>query len=214
MPAPPPPPAPDPVADRDDRAHADAACDDAGLWGRALRGDEAAFTMLFRRHQRPLYRFALRLTGAPALAEDAVQDVFMGLVDRAAAGPRTTGGYDPARGGLRPYLFGAVRNAACKRLRAAGPVAAAAGELAAEVGPAAEETQALRRAIAALEPAFREVLLLCELEGLSYEETAAALEIPVGTVRSRLSRARARLGEALGADEAAARGAAPRKEAR
>jgi RNA polymerase sigma factor (sigma-70 family) len=169
--------------------------DDAALWQRVVAGDEAAFTSLYRAHGAALYRFVCRMTGSAPLAEDVVQDVFLSVVDAAARG--APHGYDPARGGLRAYLFGAVRNVAAKRLRqpAARPVEAPAGQR------FDDEAHAVRSALAALEESFREVVILCELEGLSYEETAAALGVPIGTVRSRLHRARARLAALLG-DEA------------
>jgi RNA polymerase sigma-70 factor (ECF subfamily) len=182
--------------------------DDAALWRRVLGGDEEAFATLYREHGARLYRFALRMTGSAAVAEDVVQDVFLGVV-RAAAHTASGAGYDPARGPLRSYLFGAARNAAGKRLREAAP---AAGHEAPVGARHDDDTHALRAAILALDPAFREVVVLCELEGLSYEETARALGVPVGTVRSRLARARARLAARL--LDAAARPAPIPEEAR
>jgi RNA polymerase sigma-70 factor, ECF subfamily len=169
----------------------DAILDDAALWQRIRQGDEAAFGQLYRDHAPPLFRFATRLTGSAALAEDVLQDVFVGLMDATAR--RGGGGYDPARGDLRSYLFGAVRNAARKRLRDPGARPAAPGDGVAVGRRTDDDSQALRAALLRLEPDFREVVLLCELEGLLYQEAAAALGIPVGTVRSRLHRARARL---------------------
>ena len=68
-------------------------------------GDEAAFTALYRRWQGPLYRYALRVSGSPALAEDVTQEVFMALL-------RRNEGYDPSRGELSSYLHGIARNLA------------------------------------------------------------------------------------------------------
>jgi RNA polymerase sigma factor (sigma-70 family) len=173
-----------------------ASRDDAALWRRVVAGDEAAFTGLYRAHAVALYRFVRRMTGSAQLAEDVVQDVFLSVVDAAARGGAH--GYDPARAGLRAYLFGAARNAAAKRLRQATPVALpeTTRDLAGQ--RLDDEAHAVRSALGALEESFREVVILCELEGLSYEETAAAVGVPVGTVRSRLHRARARLAELLG----------------
>jgi RNA polymerase sigma-70 factor, ECF subfamily len=181
--------------------------DDAAVWQRIRQGDEGAFSQVYRQHAGRLYRFAARLTGSVALAEDVLQDVFVALVDRAA---RTApGGYDPAQGGLRSYLYGAVRNRALKRLREADRRSPAGAD---HIGHRTDDdTQALRDALMKLDPDFREVVLLCELEGLQYEEAAQALGIPVGTVRSRLARARARL-LALLSDEPAT--PSVRKEAR
>jgi RNA polymerase sigma-70 factor (ECF subfamily) len=171
-----------------------AADHDAAVWQQVRQGDEAAFGRLYREHAPALFRFALRLTGSRAVAEDVVQDVFVGLIDAATRPPGA--GYDPARGPLRSYLYGAVRNAAHKRLRE-GPVARADVE-AIRIGQRTDDDrQAVTAALLQLEPDFREVVILCEVEGLQYEEAAAALDIPVGTVRSRLFRARARLAAAL-----------------
>jgi RNA polymerase sigma-70 factor (ECF subfamily) len=184
--------------------------DDAALWRRVVAGDEAAMTLLYRTHGAGLYRFVRRMTGSAPLAEDVVQDVFLSVVDAAARGGGQ--GYDPARGGLRAYLFGAVRKAAAKRLRVPALERLSVGE----DGPAGQrsddDAHAVRCALGALDESFREVVILCELEGLSYEESAAALGVPVGTVRSRLHRARARLAELLGDQPPAA--ARAHKEAR
>ena len=182
--------------------------DDAALWQQVRQGDEAAFGRLYRQHAAALFRFAVRLTGSAAVAEDVLQEVFVALID--AAVPRGGAGYDPGRGPLRSYLFGAVRNEARKRLRE-GVVMRATAETVRVGQRTDDDRQALTAALAQLEPDFREVVLLCELEGLRYEEAAAALEIPVGTVRSRLSRARARLAATLSDEPSTAN---VRKEAR
>jgi RNA polymerase sigma-70 factor, ECF subfamily len=176
---------------------------DALLWRRLRRGDEAAVMELYRDRAAVLLRFLVRLTGSPALAEDVLHDVFLAVLDGSA------GGYDPARGSLRSYLFGAARNTATRRFRhpPAPPAAATIGHR------ADDEEQAVRAALLQLAPEFREVLLLCDLEGLRYDEAAAALVIPIGTVRSRLSRARAQMASLL-SDQPPAATAAARKEAR
>ena len=186
--------------------------DDAALWQRICQGDEAAFSGLYRQHARALFRFAARLTGLAAVAEDVLQDVFVALVD-AAARPKTAAGYDPGRGSLRSYLFGAVRNGAHKRLR--GPIdGARRPQTDPRIGRRTDDDRhALVDALMQLDPDFREVVLLCELEGLLYEEAAQVLGIPIGTVRSRLARARARLAGLL-ADEPTSTPQHVRKEAR
>jgi len=142
---------------------------------------------IYRAHQAPVYRFALRMSGSPATAEDVTQEVFLALL-----GERD--GYDEGRGALRSYLYGVARNQVCKRLERPPPPADR------EARPAAsEDVAAVREAVQALPLAFREVVVLCELEGLSYEEAAAVCAVPVGTIRSRLHRARAQLAESLGA---------------
>jgi RNA polymerase sigma-70 factor (ECF subfamily) len=178
------------------------AADDDDLVHRAQRGDEGAFTALYRRLEGPIYRFALRMGGSGALAEDVVQESFLALLGGKAR-------FDPARGTLRSFLFGVARNQLGKRVREerAGSRAAGGGGPVEPAGAASERVRAVREALARLELRFREVVILCELEGLSYEEAAAALDAPVGTVRSRLHRARAEL-IALLRDEAPA-GARP-----
>jgi RNA polymerase sigma-70 factor (ECF subfamily) len=176
---------------------------DALLWRRLRRGDEAAVLELYRERAAVLLRFLVRLTGSPALAEDVLHDVFVAVMDGGA------GGYDPARGSLRSFLFGAARNTAAKRVRQTPPL-----PVPGEVGQRTDDDeQAVRAALLQLAPEFRETLLLCDLEGLRYDEAAAALDIPIGTVRSRLSRARAQMASLL-SDQPPAASAAAGKEAR
>src|ERR1700682_339740 len=80
---------------------------DAVLLRRAAKGDEDAFTLLYRRHQGALYRFALRMTGSIWAAEEIVQDVFMTLI-------REPIKYDAERGPLAAFLFGIARNKVMK----------------------------------------------------------------------------------------------------
>src|SRR5271169_5177223 len=79
------------------------------LLRRAAKGDEEAFTLVYRRHQAAIYRFALRMTGHPWAAEEIVQDVFMTLV-------RDPQKYDVARGSLGAFLYGVTRNKVMKHL--------------------------------------------------------------------------------------------------
>jgi RNA polymerase sigma-70 factor (ECF subfamily) len=115
-------------------------------------------------------------------------------------------GYDQRRGALRSYLYGVARNQVGKRLERTREVPF---DLPAHAGASApdshgveaargEDVAAIREALAALPVVFREVVVLCELEGLSYEEAAGVCGVPVGTIRSRLSRARAQLMVSLG----------------
>jgi RNA polymerase sigma-70 factor (ECF subfamily) len=161
---------------------------DVDLLRRSRRGDEDAFMTIYRAHQGPVYRFALRMSGSPAAAEDVTQEVFLALL-----GERD--GYDERRGALRSYLYGVARNQLLKRLERPRDL-----PLEREARPASEDVAAVREAVQALPLAFREVVVLCELEGLSYEEAAAVCEVPVGTIRSRLHRARAQLAESLGGE--------------
>jgi RNA polymerase sigma-70 factor, ECF subfamily len=180
-----------------------AASDDGLL--RLLRdGDEAAFTALYRRWQGPIFRFALRMTGREPLAEDVVQETFLAVVHGMP-------GYDSARGSLAGWLFGVARNQLLGRLRRERPYLA----LADEPGPAElsapddvfaevaekRELERLRRAVLSLPEHYREVLVLCGLQGVSYEDAADALGCAIGTVRSRLSRGRELLAARMGVAE-------------
>jgi RNA polymerase sigma-70 factor (ECF subfamily) len=172
---------------------------------RLLRdGDEAAFTAFYRRWQGPVYRFALRMTGREALAEDAVQDTFLAVVHGMA-------GYDPGRGSLKGWLFGVARNQLLRRLRRERPYLSLDQEGASVGLPASADifaaiadrcdVERLRRAVLSLPEHYREALVLCGLQGLSYEDAAEALGCAIGTVRSRLSRGRELLAARMGTAE-------------
>jgi RNA polymerase sigma-70 factor, ECF subfamily len=177
---------------------------DDRLLRRMLVGDERAFTELYRRKHPAIYRFALHMSGNPAMAEDVTQEVFMALI-------REPGRFDPTRGSLSAFLFGIARNHLRKRWeqdRRLIPMTGEAGEWEdfstdrnsntrkygfafADEFESRDTVGLVRRAISTLPASYREVVVLCELEEMSYEEAAAALDCPVGTVRSRLHRARA-----------------------
>jgi RNA polymerase sigma-70 factor, ECF subfamily len=180
---------------------------DAELLRLMLAGDEDAFTALYRRRQGGVYRFALRMSGSEALAEDVVQEVFMVLM-------REGGNFDPTRGSLAAYLYGIARNHVLRAFeRERGLVRfdhedaeegseATHERLVAHDDPLSDLTRGeafekLKQAVLALPPHYREALALCDLEEMSYAEAAAALNCAVGTVRSRLHRARAMLAEKL-----------------
>jgi RNA polymerase sigma-70 factor (ECF subfamily) len=158
--------------------------------------DREAFATLFRRHHTSVYRFAKQMTGSREAAEDITQDVFIALI-------QNSGRYDPGLGSLTTYLYGIARNLVLrrhKRNRSRPEVDMAHAEddspaLIASSDPMdelarAEKRRALRRAILLLPMHYREVIVLCELNGLSYDEAARIVGRPVGTIRSRLSRAR------------------------
>ena len=171
------------------------------LLKRSAKGDEEAFTQLYRRNQAQIYRFALRMTGRAWAAEEIVQDVFMTLV-------REPKKFDPARGPLGAFLYGIARNRVMKHLERQPrelPLEYRSAENgASEIDVPDERTPAhwaelrerrdcVRSAVLSLPPEFRETVVLCELEEMSYEQAATVLECPVGTVRSRLHRGRALL---------------------
>jgi len=176
--------------------------EDADLLRLAAAGDEEAFSAFFRRRYQSVYRFALHMSGSPATAEEVTQEVFMALI-------REPAGYDSERGSVAAFLYGVARNHVLRvqkterrftKLPDSGQEDAG---LASEIpDPGAEllradEVTRVRRAILALPPPFREVVALCELEEMSYLEAAEVLGCPVGTVRSRLHRARRLLREEL-----------------
>lgn len=172
---------------------------EAQLLARARAGDEQAFAELFALHQRPIYRYAVHMCGADA-ADDIVQDTFMALLTRNQA-------FDGARGRLAAYLFGIARHVMLKRL--GSRYSATTDELDAISTHAAPDLSALdllsrqetvaavRAAVAALPPVYREAIVLCDLQEMDYQAAAMVLECPLGTVRSRLHRARALLAARL-----------------
>ena len=168
----------------------------------AWSGDERAFTALYRLHQAAVYRFAWLLTGSAAQAADITQDVFVELLS-------APNGYDASRGSLAAYLCGIARFRAYRtmdsRLQSVDDFDALVEAHAAHDAPALPQErlersralQALYGAIRKLPPIFRDVLILVELQEMSYADTAAIAGIELGTVRSRLSRAKSRLAQLL-----------------
>lgn len=171
------------------------------LLRRAAKGDEEAFTLLYRQHQAAMYRFALRMTGSAWAAEEIVQDVFMTLM-------RDPKKYDSGRGTLGGFLYGIARNRVMKHLeRRPREVSleeknedgTGSGIVLQDVFTPAnwaesrERRSQVRSAVLELPAEFREAVVLCELEEMSYEEAAQAAGCPIGTIRSRLHRGRALL---------------------
>ncbi|MBN8729265.1 MAG: sigma-70 family RNA polymerase sigma factor [Acidobacteria bacterium] len=173
---------------------------DCELVVRLRSGDEACWRELYRRHQDRLYRYALRMTGSAATASDITQETFVAFLEQAHR-------YDPAQAPLGAWLLGIARNRVRKSFTATAawepledaPPPEAPGHDPLTSLTHAEQLAAVRVAVDALPPAFREVVVLIEFEEMSYEETAAVLGVPAGTVRSRLHRARALLQQSLSA---------------
>src|SRR4029077_740337 len=189
---------------------------DVELLRRLAAGDDGAFLEFYRRHQGGLYRYAVHMCGSPQSAADVVQDTFLTLI-------RHTGKYDEAKGTPAAFLFGIARNHLRKLHEKEGRYVPLSEELGnvlstrairdtghpngnghSPARPVQEETilegleraqiaELLREAILTLPDHYREPVTLCDLEGKSYDEAAALLECPVGTVRSRLNRARSLL---------------------
>jgi RNA polymerase sigma-70 factor, ECF subfamily len=169
---------------------------------------DSEFQAAFDEHKDAVYRFAWRMSGSVAAAADITQDVFVSLL-------RHPNRFDPVRGTLRAFLLGIARNLALKHWRAehrfeplddeaaqtrvaqtraaqtrafvAEPVDFERGEIGDIVG----------RAVRALRPLQREVVILAEYEGLTLAEIARAVDADVGTVKSRLHRARENLRRTL-----------------
>ena len=182
--------------------------DEAGLIALARRGDAVAFSRLFAGFERRIFRYAAHMCGRDA-ADDVVQDTFLAVL-------RGPGEYDAARGTVSGYLFGIARHFVLKRLSAREVATFDLDEhderaVWPDEQPSAldslsrEETiQAVRTAIASLPAAYREVVVLCELQEMSYADAATIAQCPVGTVRSRLHRAKAMLTTKLSATSSGA----------
>jgi RNA polymerase sigma-70 factor (ECF subfamily) len=159
----------------------------------ARKVEEAAFLQLFEEHHLPLFRFAYRLMGSVADAEDIVQECFLSLL-------RSGCTYDPKRTPLRTYLFGIVRNQSLKRLRKSNfgvngtPPRSPESEVLLN-----EMEDAVARAVMELPDIQREVLVLAHYEQMPLAEIAQVLGVELGAAKSRLQRARASLKETLAA---------------
>jgi RNA polymerase sigma-70 factor, ECF subfamily len=173
--------------------------DDSELLRSMLAGDEEALSVLYRRRQGGVYRFALQMSGSKTIAEDVTQEVFLFLM-------RDGHVFDPAKGSVSAFLLGVARNYVFRRLRVEQqltltddfdddvPVLHASADLCPlEDLTRAETIESVRKAVLSLPSKYREVVVLCELQDISYGETAEILGCAIGTVRSRLHRARALL---------------------
>lgn len=177
---------------------------DAVLWERARAGDAEAFGDLYERHARAVQSFCLWRTANPQLAEDATATVFLEAWRKRRRLTLTTDSAVPLLLGVATNVLRGVwrgnrrYSAAVERVRNAAPATQPGHE-----DEAIARVDAVRQlrdagaAIRALPRREREVLALVAWGELSYEETAAALGVPIGTVRSRLARARSRLGDAF-----------------
>jgi len=192
---------------------------DEQLLSQALDGDEDAFTVLYRRRQGPVYRFALHMSGSSHVAEEVTQDVFVFLIRRGRD-------FDSNRGALGAFLFGVARNYVRRSLERnysdAMVNSSADDEAHALVieddpgdGIARRQTStALWKAVLSLPEHYREVVVLCDLQELTYAQAAEALGCAIGTIRSRLHRAHDMLGKKLQHSAAVAPGRVSRVTAR
>jgi len=166
---------------------------DEELYRLMKKGNQDAFARLYERREPALYRFALHMSGSPTVAEEVSHEVFVQLM-----GPSTR--FDETKGSLESFLYGIARNLV-RVVRRLGPVAEPVdravhhdilGDL---IGN--ETTAMLHRTLRDMPERYRDVVILCDLEERSYEEVAKLIGRPVGTVRSRLHRARALLAARL-----------------
>jgi RNA polymerase sigma-70 factor, ECF subfamily len=163
-----------------------------------LSGDEESFALLYKRRHGGIYRFVLQMSGSPQVAEDITHDVFLFLMKDGHV-------FDSTKGSVSSFLFGVARNYVLRRFRcdhATVPLETDDDEsfdqVLNEPSPLedltkAETIEGVRRAVLSLPERYREVVVLCELQELSYGETAEILGCAIGTVRSRLHRARSLL---------------------
>ncbi len=171
---------------------------DEHLLTRLLAGCEESFTVLYRRHQGRIFRFALEMSGSDTTAEEVTQEVFLGLLDGTVK-------HDPRKGRLSSLLMGVARNQVLRLLRTNSRYTEApadgewpsGGDGSLSELASRETVEAVRRAVLSLPPGYREVIAMCDLEEMNYAEAACALDCPLGTVRSRLHRARSMLSEKL-----------------
>jgi RNA polymerase sigma-70 factor (ECF subfamily) len=176
------------------------AMDDEALLRKAAGGDRTAFLLLYERHRVAIYRFACQMLCNIELAEDVTHDCFLGLMKQ----PQR---FNPQAGSLRTYLFGAARNLALKHFRDnAGSVSIVDLKIEPrakkEHGPLnklieGEIAAKVQSAIADLPVLQREALILFEYQEMSLAEIAVIVEADIGTVKSRLFRAREQLRRAL-----------------
>jgi RNA polymerase sigma-70 factor (ECF subfamily) len=177
---------------------------DSELLRSMLAGDEEALALLYRRRQGAIYRFTLQMSGSKTIAEDVTQEVFLFLMREGHI-------FDPARGSVSAFLMGVARNHVLRRLRVEQLLAPLGDDSDDDVPflhpssdlcplddlTRAETIESVRKAVLSLPSKYREVVVLCELQDISYGETAEILGCAIGTVRSRLHRARALLLEKL-----------------
>jgi RNA polymerase sigma-70 factor, ECF subfamily len=173
---------------------------DAELHRAAVAGSSDAMATLYRRHGGLVYRFTLRMSRDAAVAEEITQEVFLALLSQMNR-------FDTERGALSTWLCGIARRQLWKHLERRGHVDPTQEDGALELeyrgdGPVelllrGETVAVVRAGLDELPAGLREVIILCAFEEMSYEQAAQVLGVPVGTVRSRLHRAKARLADAV-----------------
>ena len=183
---------------------------DVRLLAEIAAGVEHAFVELYRRRHNDVYRFAFAMAKSRSFAQDVTQEVFLNVLENAQR-------FDSAKGSVRAWLFGCARYVTLDRLRLerrwTDDMPADLTTLDSDERLIADQrVERLHAAIARLPVEYREALVLFELQELTYAETAAVLDCPVGTVRSRLHRGRALLAAMLEESEQARPDAGPNIE--
>jgi len=191
---------------REARREADAALEsDTQLVQLCLRGDDSAWEELVRRHARRVYGLCYRFTSSRHEAEDLSQEVFLRVF-------KTLGSYSAVHGGFATWMTSLTRNLLIdhyrrtKRDRMTDSMDDAMPEL--EEKPAAgrrpdqiaqlgELSRQVQQALGKLSPDLREAVILRDLQGLDYQEIQAVLQVPEGTVKSRINRGRIELARVL-----------------
>jgi RNA polymerase sigma-70 factor (ECF subfamily) len=176
--------------------------EDAQLLERSRRGDQGAFSELYGRYQAAIYRYAVHMCGQNT-GDDVVQETFLVVL-------RQRGRADAPRHTVAGYLFGIARHIVLQRLGTRyEPLTDSGDEDVSQVASdaltaledltRAETIAAVRAAVQSLPLAYREAVVLCDLQEMDYAAAAGVLQCPIGTIRSRLSRARALLAAKLSA---------------
>ncbi len=167
------------------------------------RGDHRAFEVVYERCRTPLYRFSLHMSGSREIADEITQDAFLFLL-------RNPASYTPERGPLLNFLLGVARNLVRRSQRNATDdlsleeegietliVAPEANDSPLDLAIRHQSAAAVQDALLKVPECYREVIVLCDLQEMSYAEAASTLGIPVGTVRSRLHRGHSALLDVL-----------------
>ncbi len=157
--------------------------EEEALWIRMVHRDSDAFEKLYSAHFVPVRDFLRHYLGSGPAVDDITQDIFLRLWQR-------PNGFNPARSNLRTYLFGIARKKAADRWRRHKPDGKSTSDVPTKSG---ESTLLINDALQRLDADLRAILWLREVEGYSYDELASILDIPLGTVKSRLFSAREQL---------------------
>jgi len=175
---------------------------DTDLYRAVAQGSGEAMATIYQRHGPLIYRFSFRISQDQSIAEEVTQDVFLALL-------RQSDRFDPARAALSTWLCGIARRLVWKQLERrqrhllidlpeeSGEAESLEGDPDVTLSRN-EAVAAVQRGLDTLPVQLKEVIVLCEFEEMKYEDAALVVGVPVGTIRSRLHRAKARLALALG----------------